>query len=43
MSANVGGEQMNIDKFLSKFIHQDIYILTDEDIKELIKLIEEEK
>jgi len=34
-------EPGEIDKFLSKFIHQDIYILTDEDIKELIRLIEE--
>jgi len=33
----------SVDKFLSKFIHQDIYILTDEDIKELIKIIEEVK
>ncbi len=31
---------MNIDEYISKFIKQDIYILTDKDVKGLIKLIE---
>ena len=34
---------MKIDEYLSQFIHQDIYILTDEDVKELIRLIELDK
>ena len=32
-----------IDKYLSKFIHQDIYILTDNDMMILTKIIDEEK